>query len=104
MKLLTAISVLQIFTECLVKRCKNFNIRQRQHFHCFASEKHHLKGRNFKCWLFHISSISLVPIPVLHLNEQLLGFAQGHIIPVGQTYPVVLRDDDEGDKIRGKLF
>ena len=51
-----------------------------------------------------ISSISLVPIPVLHLNEQLLGAAQGHIIPVGQTYPVVLRDNDEVDKIRGKLF
>ena len=62
------------------------------------------KGRIFTCWLFYISSISLVPIPVLHLNEQLLGAAQGHIIPVGQTYPVVLRDDDEGDKIRGKIF
>ena len=56
------------------------------------------EDRNFKCWLFHISSISLVPIPILHLNEQLLGAAQGHIVPVGQTYPVVLRDDDEGDK------
>merc|ERR1719145_1387 len=36
------------------------------------------------------SDLSLVPIPVLHLNEQLLWAAQGHIIPVGQTYPVVL--------------
>ena len=74
------------------------------HRFCLPSEKHHQKKRNFKYWLFHIFSISLIPIPVLHLNEQLLGAAQGHIIPVGQTYPVVLRDDDEGDKIRGKLF
>jgi len=36
------------------------------------------------------SDLSFVPIPVLHLNEQLLGAAQGHIIPVGQAYPVVL--------------
>ena len=62
------------------------------------------KDPNFKFWFFHISPISLVPIPVLHLNEQLLGAAQGHIIPVGQAYPVVLRDDDKGNKIRGKSF
>ena len=108
MKLLTAISVLQIFTQCYFKRMqKLWLIFARENILIiFVSPQKNIteKDHNFKCWLFHISSISLVPIPVLHLNEQLLGAAQGHIVPVGQTYPVVLRDDDKGNKIRGKLF
>jgi len=31
-----------------------------------------------------------IPVPVFHLNEQLLRFAQGDIVPVGQSNPVVL--------------
>ena len=34
---------------------------------------------------------SPIPVPVFHLNEQLLRFAQGHIVPVGQSNPVVLK-------------
>jgi len=35
-------------------------------------------------------NLCFVAIPVLHLNEQLLGFAKGDIVPVGQPDPVVL--------------
>jgi len=34
--------------------------------------------------------LGLVSIPVLHLYEELLGLAQGQVIPVGQPHPVVL--------------
>lgn len=35
-------------------------------------------------------NLCFVAIPVFHLNEQLLGFAKGDVVPVGQPDPVVL--------------